>query len=147
MSAETDRRGQLRDRIGLALLDVAPEGWRRIDLRCRAVVDVHDVTLTVLLEDGSQPDVVIPQNAVDDLLELRRVMYKPNEGTWFSVRILLDPPGRLNANYNFDWDPRWEPGIPPRSWAQDLREFPRDAEHIPGWLRDKLAEAAEEGNQ
>ncbi|PXY19459.1 hypothetical protein [Prauserella muralis] len=141
MAADAEQRRALRDRAGLALIDAAPQGWLRIDFRCRAVVEVHDATLSVLLNDGSYPAVPVPQEAVDALLRLRSAMYEPGEGTWFSARYLIDPPGRLHANYNLDFNPRWEPGIAPEGWVRDLEAFPRDAEHIPGWLRAELARA------
>ncbi|EIE99551.1 hypothetical protein [Saccharomonospora glauca] len=147
MSAETGRSRQLLARIGLTLLDDAPERWRRIDLQCRAVADVHDVTLTVLLEDGSQPDMTLPPHVVDDLLEVRRLTYRPDMGAWFSMRYLLDPPAQMYVKYNYDWDPKWRSWrspIPAESWARDLEAFPRPEENIPDWLAERIAEANRE---
>jgi hypothetical protein len=137
----TERRRELQRRAGFALLDAAPDGWLRIDLRCRALPDMQETTLTVLLTDGSYPSIAIPREAVDALIELRELMYEPGEGTWFSVRCLIDAPGRQRISYNMDWNPGWESSIKPASWMRDLEVFPRDPAHLPEWLRDQLGQA------
>lgn len=142
---ELERRRELTDTAGLALVDAAPAGWRRIDLRCLATVDVHDFSLTVLLADGSNPAMDLPEETVRSVLLLREHMYRPGRGTWFSVRFMIDPPTKLTTSYNLDWDPGWEPAIAPVSWAHDLEKYPRDDVHVPDWLRAKLDEAATAG--
>ncbi|MFE6610325.1 hypothetical protein [Amycolatopsis sp. NPDC057786] len=147
MAIDATQRQELTNDVGIALLDAAPEGWRRIDLMCLANIDVHDLSLTVLLEDGSNPAVLIPDEVRQSLVRLRERMYEPDRGTWFSARVIIDPPGSIYVKYNYDWDPLWNPSIAIEGWARDLEAFPRDEAHIPDWLKTKLAEAesAEEG--
>ncbi|MBE1576121.1 hypothetical protein ACFORH_03775 [Amycolatopsis roodepoortensis] len=147
MAIDATQRQELTNDVGIALLDAAPEGWRRIDLMCLANIDVHDLSLTVLLEDGSNPAVLIPDEVRQTLVRLRERMYEPDRGAWFSARVILDPPGSIYVKYNYDWDPLWNPSIATEGWARDLEAFPRAEAHIPDWLKTKLAEAesAEEG--
>ncbi|KFZ79700.1 hypothetical protein ED92_20180 [Amycolatopsis sp. MJM2582] len=141
MAIDATQRQELTNAVGIALVDAAPEGWRRIDLMCLANIDVHDLSLTVLLADGSNPAVLIPDEVRQSLLRLREGMHEPDKGTWFSSRVIIDAPGTIYVKYNYDWDPLWNPSIATEGWARDLEAFPRDEAHIPDWLNEKLAEA------
>lgn len=140
-SEATER--ELTRRVGFMLLDAVDGDWLRIDLMCKVVSEAHDLALTVLLSDGTSPVVPLPEAILDPVLQLRQTMYRAGRGTWFSARWLLEPPGRMNLTYNLDWDPLWEPRLPASSWRADLDAFPRDDEHMPDWLRVKLAEPDE----
>ncbi|WNV90763.1 hypothetical protein [Umezawaea sp. Da 62-37] len=143
-SEPDDREEELMQRIGAVLLEVAPEGWRRIDLLVKLNAKVHDFELAVYLEDGGTAE-VIPHEGITKLFaELRRLGYAPGRGTWFAARLTLDAPGRLDISYNMDHDPLWEPPIPAEFWARDLEVFPRDDAFVPDWLRAKLDEAGDE---
>ncbi|WP_040922784.1 hypothetical protein [Saccharomonospora xinjiangensis] len=145
MTANDELRSELARQVGRMLLDAVEGEWVRIDLRCKVLSDVHDLALTVLMSDGSSPAVAVPEGIVEPVLRIRELVYREGEGTWFSARWILDPPGRMNVNYNLEWDPLWEPDVPASSWRADLERFPRDEEHMPEWLRAKLAEVPEGG--
>ncbi|MBE1469105.1 hypothetical protein [Kibdelosporangium phytohabitans] len=102
MAIDAQRRQELTNAIGIALLDAAPGGWRRIDLQCLAA---GDMTLTVLLNHGSAFTPPVPDEARDGMLRLRQAMAEPGKGTWRSSRVIIDPPGRICVKYNLDWDP------------------------------------------
>lgn len=138
-NAVSARKKELSDQAGWALVDAVPEGWRRIDLRLLVSAGVHDALLTVTMADGSHPAIDPPQEAIDALLERRPLGHVPGEGTWFSHRLVIEPPGKVSSIFNFDNDPLWSPSIPAEAWQRDLAEFPRDEAHLPGWLRDRLA--------
>lgn len=50
-------------------------------------------------------------------------------------------PTRPSADFNYDDEPTWETSIDPVLYVQDLDKYPRDESAIPGWLRQRLAEA------
>jgi hypothetical protein len=127
--------------VGNALADAAPPGWRRIDLVSRVNVDVQDFVLTVLMEDGSQAAVAVPDQVAPAVRRMRDAFHQPDDGTWFSMRYLLDAPGRIQTLFNLDWDPHWSPAIDPAGWVRDLDAYPRAPENIQPWLRARLAEA------
>ncbi|MEV7092066.1 TNT domain-containing protein [Amycolatopsis sp. NPDC051045] len=127
--------------VGNALADAAPPGWRRIDLVSRINVDVQDFVLTVLMDDGSQAAVTVPDRVAPAVRGMRDAFYQPDDGTWFSMRYLLDAPGRIQTLFNLDWDPRWSPAIDPAGWVRDLDAYPRAPENIQPWLRARLAES------
>jgi hypothetical protein len=136
------RYSQMIQDIGRVLLRMAPPGWRRIDLKVLMVSAGHDVALTMIMDDGTTSVVEPPAVIGEIAAELRARMYRPGEGTWFGMRYTLDPPSDFHVSYNFDFDPLWQPPIRADVFAEDVAAFPRDEEHIPGWLREKLVETA-----
>nr|WP_052478459.1 hypothetical protein [Kibdelosporangium sp. MJ126-NF4]CEL18250.1 hypothetical protein [Kibdelosporangium sp. MJ126-NF4]CTQ90351.1 hypothetical protein [Kibdelosporangium sp. MJ126-NF4] len=139
MSRDPAKTLTLKHDLVYALVDAAPPGWLRMDLVCRATVDVQDFTLTVLTADGHAV-MDIPDEAVEVVLRLRSEYYEPGEGTWFSLRFIVDPPTRFRIIHNLGWDPEWQSAVDPQAWTRDLEAFPRDAAHIPPWLRDRLGQ-------
>lgn len=124
--------------IGWSLIQSAPADWQRIDLMATMTVEVVDIKFTVIMEDGSTPDVELPEGVHQALADLRQEMYQKDRGTWFSARITIDPPGEHKANFNFDLEPVCTPPIPDKALIRDLDTFPRDREFIPPWLQAKI---------
>ncbi|MEU8345928.1 hypothetical protein SAMN05443665_102195 [Actinomadura meyerae] len=140
---DRQRYEELTQRLGMALLQVAPAGWRRIDLRILMLAGVTDLRLSVIMPDGSSPAADPPRECAQIAAELRSMMYRPGEGTWFGMRFMMDPPSAYWVSFNADFDPGWEPPAAPEEWARDLALFPRDDAHVPGWLRERLGQGAD----
>lgn len=138
---DEQRCEELTQTMGRTLAQLAPEGWRRIDLKVLMTVGITDVALTVVLRNGGSPEVQPTREVGAIAAELRSRMYRPGRGTWFGMRFMMDPPGAYWVSYNTDFDPLWEPPIPAEAYAQDLAAFPRDQQHIPQWLHARLREA------
>lgn len=135
----------LMQRIGNLLLDVAPPGFRRLDLLVKMTVATQDAELTVYRQDGSTPEVLPPEGLNEAFADLRRLLYRPDRGTWFSARCVVNAPSRIDINYNLDHDPLFFPPVPAADFARDLQAFPRRGAFVPHWLRRKLAEAGGDG--
>jgi len=131
------RYGELLQLVGSALTGGVPPGWRRIDLIARIAEGVQDFGLTVLMPDLSSARVDPPQQAVWALAELRRLMYTPERGAWFSARYLMNPPTEFRAYYNYEHDPLWNPPVPPEVFQRDLAAWPRPVDQVPGWLNGR----------
>ena len=144
---EEGRYSQMIQDIGRVLLRMAPAGWRRIDLKVLMATAGHEMTLTIIMSDGATSVVPAPEVIGQIAAELRARMYRQGAGTWFGMRYTLDPPGDFHVSYNFDFDPLWRPPIRADVFAQDVAAFPRDEEHIPGWLRERLAETATKADE
>ncbi|PRX46538.1 hypothetical protein B0I33_107115 [Prauserella shujinwangii] len=144
---EDDPADALLRRIGAQLIAVAPEGWRRIDFTATMATMVEDFALTVVLPDGGTPPVDPPPGIKPDLMDLRHRMYEPGRGTWLSLRLVIDPPGSYVVDFNFDLDPRWDPPVPDVVFQRDFEAYPRDPAHVPGWLRERLAGGAGDGER
>src|SRR5436309_2950589 len=105
-ASDGETHEDLIQRLGNLLLDLVPEqGWRRIDLFGAMTVAVRNIRLTVIMNDGSQPDVAPPPEITQVLAKLRALLYDPEKGTWFSARIAVDPPGSISYSYNYDFEP------------------------------------------
>ncbi|MET0236599.1 MAG: hypothetical protein ABW224_18265, partial [Kibdelosporangium sp.] len=134
-----DRADEIIRRIGAHLLGGVPDGWRRLDYQVTMATMVEDHKLTAIMGDGAALTGNPPMELKPDLAELRKEMYQPGRGTWFSMRLVLDPPDAYTVHFNFDLDPGWEPPVPPEVFRRDLQAFPRDDAHVPDWLRAQLA--------
>ena len=142
VSAEQERHDGLMQRIGNLLLDVAPPDFRRIDVLVKMTVAVQDTELAVYLQDGSTPEVLPPAGLNAAFAELRQLLYRPDRGTWFSARCVVNAPSRIDINYNLDHDPLFLPPVPVADFARDLQTFPRHDDFVPSWLRERVVEAA-----
>lgn len=131
---------ELLQAVGRNLVGVAPEDWFRLDLKYLATATVGQPVLTVLKQDRTKLTERVPHEVEHALRDLRARMYEPGRGTWFALRFTVDPPLEYRALFDYDHDPNWWPALTPSDWTADLEAYPRDPEHVPDWLRAKLAE-------
>ncbi|MGW6425808.1 hypothetical protein ACWF82_24310 [Nocardia sp. NPDC055053] len=123
----------------MQFIKAAQQDWRRIEVDVLGSGADFDVKYSILKEDGSVGIGDIPTQAMRAFSDMRHLRYEEDgTGTWFSMRMFLDPPDFMNAIYNSWVDPIWEPPIPPEAYAEDLRYFPRTEQNIPRWLKQKL---------
>lgn len=140
-----ERTEILESRIGLALIDLAPPEWDLIDLRASMTVDTQQLRLVALLKDGREAAVSgLPEDVhrriVETMAELRRHLYDPEKGAWFSMRLAVKP-DTYSVAYDFYHEPPWDPPLAPEMYLRDFDAFPRDLTHRPHWLLAKLREA------
>ena len=136
---DPERYRRAVERLADTLTGAAPDDWRRIDLKVRMVVGACAVDLAMMRRTGTFPRREPPGEIVEICAELRSLMYRPEEGTWFGMRFTMDPPDAFWVSYNREHDPQWNPPLSAREWSDDLAAFPRSDEHVPGWLRDHRA--------
>ena len=139
------RQGQLVEEIS-ALLPQRVDGvWSKLTYSRRMLSMYSEGRIEVSLANGETGYALAPREATSLVRELRELMYRPGAGTWFSATWTLtkDASGQVSANvsFNYDEEPTWGDPIRPFNYALDLEDFPRDDEHIPGWLRERLDEA------
>lgn len=113
---------------------IAPDGWRRIDLTVRMTSEAEEFQLSVLMADGSTPEVDPPAELAPLFRSDRRACYDPVGGTWFSVRLLIDAESDTHYVENYDYDPLWIPPIPREAFLRDLEVFPRAPHRMRDWL-------------
>jgi hypothetical protein len=140
------RQGEIVQKLSGLLRDAVPGNWRRIACteNCLSMYSQGGI-LEITNSDGSTRQAFPPEDFDDLIDELREVMYRPGAGTWFSVTWTLtkSDTGEVAADvsFNYDEEPDWDDPINPGLYGLDLEDFPRDEEHIPDWLRRRLAEA------
>ena len=125
--------------IGKTLLTGAPQGWSKIIYISDSVVDHSTDDYRVENESGNNIAGWGPVTLGPLLKDLRAGMYREGSGTWFSIKYTITRPGKFHVEYNYDEKPHI---LFPTAWGytNDLKRFPRDDEHIPDWLRQKLTE-------
>lgn len=75
--------------IGEWLMDVGPEGWRRLDLTVRLTSMVEEIVLVAAMPEGGAREVAPPPDVSPLLLELRQKKYTRGRGTWLSLRMTV----------------------------------------------------------
>ncbi|MFC0039073.1 MULTISPECIES: hypothetical protein [Actinomadura] len=136
------RSARERELVGAAvraLRAAAPFGWERLGLEFRATVVIDSVLFEIRDAHGRSRTAMPPGQAVGKMDELRRRMYRRGKGAWFTARLDVERSGRFSAEFDYDGEPDFSPPLTGDVYRLDLDRFPRAAEHIPGWLRARLA--------
>lgn len=134
------RQGELISEIARTVVEVVDEPWTTVQYVARSLAPYMTHGTYVTRPDGSVERQFPPEEAVDLADELRQVMYQPGAGTWFTAVVTVDDQGRVSAEFNYDDEPDWPRPVEPVWYVQDLAKFPRDADAIPDWLRNRLVE-------
>ena len=91
--------------------------------------------------EGRFNSVRIPIEVTIALEKLRSASYRDGVGTWFGVVAQVLPDGQFTTEYDYDNEPAWPHPIDPVTYVNDLKRFPREEQHRPAWLKQKIAEA------
>ncbi len=112
-------------------------GWQSLRFDAHSAGTVSESGLSVN-RNGS----VAIENTVAETFslvrKLRKLMYRPGYGTWFSLTMKIDDQGHAETHYNYDEEADWSFPLDDESYVEDQQQFPRDPEHIPAWLAPKL---------
>ncbi|MGI4895826.1 MAG: hypothetical protein ACRYF3_12010 [Janthinobacterium lividum] len=73
--------------------------------------------------------------------ELRQALYQEGRGAWYSAKAVVTRDGGIIIDLDYDNEPQWHRPVVPLTYVRDLEMFPRDLEHQPEWLREKIREA------
>lgn len=138
---------RLLEQVRLSLLGIVFTGWQRVEIKYNASASLNQTRIVIRTADGRTPAAYAPAGLDETLTAIRKVMYEPGRGTWFSAKLTLTPPEELCVEFNFDDDPEWWPSVSAALFERDSEVFPRDEEHVPRWLTEVLAGAEEEQRQ
>ncbi|MEU3309507.1 hypothetical protein [Nocardiopsis sp. NPDC006832] len=131
--------------IGIILLSNAPEDWQRIKCTAAFVDHFGEIWNYAVMPDGSKDHFWTSAKLSMQFESLRNAMYRPGKGTWFSATYHITPPASYSIDFNYDQEAMTEPPTPSSmDYYNDLQLFPRDPEHIPDWLQEKIREAEQE---
>lgn len=126
------------------LLSSAPEGWQKMELVFHSTVGI-DAAEIFATTTGEPERLPTPMAVARNMQALRQGMYEDGKGSWFTARLIVEPPGRYQITYDFDSEPTFVPPLTSDAYALDFEYFPRSDENTPDWLRQKLAEARQNG--
>ncbi len=135
-------QNDLLGRITAMTVDALEPGWQELAIEYRTLGRCVDIAVGVL-DPGSdgyrlwEP----PLDAMRMFQRLRGGMYREGEGTWFSARFVVSPPGRFSMQYNWQNEPHFDSYPHPAEFVLEQRLFPRTEGHMPDWFRAGLAAA------
>ncbi|MEU0313056.1 agglutinin cell wall attachment protein [Nocardioides sp. NPDC006273] len=138
------RQEQLIAEIALRLADEVEGDWSTLVFNHRNLSMFFTGRIDVHRPDGSFAHARPPDSVLSLTDELRRVMYEPGKGAWFSARWTIasnEVDGEKNLPqvvFNYEDEPVWRWPAHPGLYALDLERFPRDDDRVPGWLRQKV---------
>ncbi|RPF26621.1 hypothetical protein [Georgenia muralis] len=127
-------------RVAQGLVSVSPTGWTRARVLCRMVGSRGEVMAAVTGAEGKEvPLAGLPGDVARAMSEMRHKAYEPGKGTWFTALVTLERSGKLSLNLDYNNEQKWGRPLEPGQFVEDLRRYPRDDEHTPAWLRERLA--------
>ena len=109
-----------------------------VELRVNALGQVIRSRTFASTAEGIHP-VDAPDGLGPHLSRLRMAMYQPGNGTWFSMRMTVELPARVTADFEYEDEPDFgDAPLPESSLTDELARYPRDPEHVPDWLRGRI---------
>jgi len=139
---------------GAALHALLPPNGVSIEHRGLYLVDTSDTVTVVVMTDGRREVVHTSLEVLKAFAELRRVMYKPGSGTWFSVAMTVSADWHGETQFNYEQDPvkyeqdsgadHFPGGI---AFLTDLQTYPIDEDKRPEWLKRYVADGIAELNK
>ncbi|MCT2584350.1 hypothetical protein [Actinophytocola gossypii] len=120
------------------LVDQLPAGWHRLILDYMALGKKVNVGAAVRMADGTTPRVSAPRELAPLFSRLRGGMYVAGRGTWYSFRLIVDPPARYSVQYNWNDQPPYPTPPAPEHFRLEQERFPRAEDAMPEWFRRGL---------
>jgi len=124
-----------------ALVALLPPGTDRIEYQGVYVIPHIAQVFFVYTPDGRKFQIPGSWDVTTPFAELRRVMYTPGKGTWFSLTMTVSASGPVQTAFNYSNEPPDLPGTGPatRSYLADLQWYPIDEDIRPDWLKQRIA--------
>jgi hypothetical protein len=125
------------------MIGSAVGGWASLELLVTGIGSGMDFTARAIVESGGQSTYRLGTDGTMACLELRKVMYRPDSGTWYTARFTVDEVKKCDVEYDYDTMPEDReilmahgPGMNDELreiLVEDHEMFPRDQEYLPGW--------------
>ncbi|PXY24813.1 hypothetical protein DI005_04565 [Prauserella sp. PE36] len=133
-----DEQYRLLGEATKVVLEQAPSGWQRIIMDYLTLGGKVNVGASAMLADGRVVRLSPPRTLAPLFSDLRSGMYTQDVGTWYSFRLIIDPPDTFSVKYNYNDLPSF-PSAPEREHFQREQErFPRSPENMPDWFQRGL---------
>lgn len=133
----------LSQAIGDTFFGAAPKGWVSGDIEYAQVGKTGELGRTATFADGTVKPFGIPASIMYTLVELRALMAQPGKGAWFTARCHVEVSGRIAFDFDYDNEPSWSTPTSVGHYLEEWEKHPRDPEHTPPWLAQRLQEAHE----
>lgn len=121
--------------LGRAVLRAIPPSWQEVGVEYRAAGGFSEITAHLVAPNGTHVPLSAPAEVGTMFARLRHGMHEPDRGTWISAIYRLQRPSSYSVDFNGDSEPDWRTPPPDAAFAEELRQYPRAAANIPGWLQ------------
>jgi len=125
-------------RAGLAVYELIPAGIERAEFDYSEAGGVRVGSVGLYDAQGNESSTPETDAASAAASELRRVMFRPGTGTWFSAQFRVSSAGRLSTSFDYDERPPYS-WIDDQAFVDDHATYPRSTDATPRWLADLLA--------
>jgi hypothetical protein len=139
-------QNRLLGEITTLLVQELPQGWQRLIMDYMTVGRHVNVACGARMAGGTTRRISPPKATAPLFSQLRHGMYVEGRGTWYSLELIIDPPDTYSVKYNWDEEPRFRSAPAPEQFRLDHEKYPRTAENLPPWLRERLAAAGQPEN-
>ncbi|TDD87121.1 hypothetical protein [Actinomadura rubrisoli] len=140
-SLDPVQQHDLLTEITRQITEALPHGWRELMIDYRHLGRHIDVATGLTGADGAMTVWDPPAEVWRMFQRLRGGMYVENEGTWFSCRYGVEPPGKFRIQYNIRNEPDFPAPPSPEEFAVEQERFPRTPPYQPPWFKEALARA------
>jgi hypothetical protein len=116
----------------------APRVWRGLELVVLGTGSSTHFTTHATLTDGSDDSFDLESTTASACSKLRRTMFQPGKGTWYSAHFTINSAGECDVYYDYEsipLDPDFDETLEDirDSLIEDQELFPRDQEFLPEW--------------
>ena len=122
--------------IGKSIVRVAPEGWTSASLILAGAGATVESRLIFSVLERVREDFGIDLQGGQAVSRLRRSMYEPGKGAWYSATIVVDRSGQLDAEFDYEGWPFGDEEMDENlrdMFIEDQELFPRPVELLPPW--------------
>ncbi|WP_234003819.1 antitoxin YezG family protein [Nocardiopsis sp. SBT366] len=138
------RQGETLESIAASLAAIMPENWQNVTYGFWRVGGFSHEDVVAASTDGSVLEFPPPPEATQGALALKDLFHEAGKGTWLSMTLSLEAPGKFRAEYNHDTDPGLPEDVAPVAYLQELRRYPRGEDTLPQWWSAQLQRARPE---
>jgi hypothetical protein len=135
------RQQQLTETLAYELGSAQTEAWDTVRMTTLVAGDRTDLRVSAEREGRFVPDQRPTTQAFQDALaELRAIMARPGQGTWYTMNLTVHADGGpVETRFDDEHEPHFLPPVDPVELVKDQERYPRDVEHQPWWLKERLS--------
>lgn len=136
MAGQKQEIVSLKRSIAHNVLEILPKDirWAGLLLRYQELSD-HNQTSGFYLDKKEKLHTFVPvPTLLSELHHLRRAMYTPELGAWWSMKLLISVDRQVKFSFNYQDKPIWQDvTLSEIDYKKDLRKFPRPPGQVPQW--------------
>ncbi|WP_143832837.1 MULTISPECIES: hypothetical protein [Nocardiopsis] len=125
-------------RIGTDLLRAAPDDWVKLRLVYSGLGTCETARFDAMFQGGRSTGCVPPLSVVEGMRGIRAGMHTAGTGTWYTAYYEIERTGGYRIRYDYENEPHFDEAQDDAGYALELECFPRDDEHVPDWMRERL---------